>query len=121
VNDELGELARGLSAAERALAPGGRLAVVTFHSLEDGIAKRFLKERATPEPRGSRHLPPGESHVRQPSFRFVNQRPLSPSEAEIVANPRARSARMRAAVRTDAPAWPQSAAEAAIPHRGHRA
>jgi len=105
VNDELGELASGLAAAERVLAPGGHLAVVCFHSLEDRLVKRFLKERTQPEPHGSRHLPPQAGHGRRPSFRFVNQAPVSPTQQEVVANRRARSAKLRAVVRTDAPAW----------------
>jgi 16S rRNA (cytosine1402-N4)-methyltransferase len=107
VNDELGELARGLVAAERVLAPGGRLAVVSFHSLEDRLVKRFLKERSQPEAHGSRHLPPQAGHGRRPSFQFVNQAPVSPTQQEIAANRRARSAKLRAVVRTDAPAWGQ--------------
>ncbi len=107
VNDELGELVQGLAAAERILAPGGRLVVVTFHSLEDRLVKRFLKERAQPEARGSRHLPPQQGHGRRPSFLFVNQAPVSPTQEEIAANRRARSAKLRAVVRTDAPAWSQ--------------
>ena len=114
INDELGELARGLAAAEHVLKPSGRLAVVTFHSLEDAIVKRFLKRRADQERQGSRHLPPGESPRHAPSFRFVNHRPVSPSEEELAANPRARSAKLRAAIRTDAPAWPADA-ELAVP------
>jgi 16S rRNA (cytosine1402-N4)-methyltransferase len=108
VNDELGELARALLAAERILCPGGRLAVVTFHSLEDRLVKRFLKDRSQPEPRGSRHLPPQVAQARQPSFRFVNQAPVSPTQEEIAANRRARSAKLRAVIRTDAPAWDQN-------------
>jgi 16S rRNA (cytosine1402-N4)-methyltransferase len=110
VNDELGELAAGLTAAERVLRPGGRLAVVTFHSLEDGMVKRFLKLRAGRQEQGSRHLPPGAPPEREPSFRFVNSKPVNPGEAEIEENPRARSARLRWALRTDAPAWPADAA-----------
>ena len=102
VNDELGELARGLSAAERVLAPGGRLVVVAFHSLEDRLVKRFLRERAAPEEQGSRHLPPQTGARPAPSFRFLNHRPVSPTDKEIATNPRARSAKLRAAVRTDA-------------------
>jgi 16S rRNA (cytosine1402-N4)-methyltransferase len=118
VNDELGELARGLSAAERALAPGGRLVVVTFHSLEDRLVKRFLKERAAAEERGSRHLPPQMGARSAPSFRFLNHRPVSPTDKEIAANPRSRSAKLRAAVRTDAPAWDQDVGDPSFPRLG---
>ncbi|HMM62842.1 MAG TPA: 16S rRNA (cytosine(1402)-N(4))-methyltransferase RsmH [Mesorhizobium sp.] len=99
VNDELGELARALLAAERALKPGGRLAVVTFHSLEDRIVKRFIAERAD-APAGSRHMP--QAQAQAPTFRRLGAG-ITPGEAELAANPRARSARLRAAVRTDAP------------------
>ncbi|MEZ6022497.1 MAG: 16S rRNA (cytosine(1402)-N(4))-methyltransferase RsmH [Hyphomonadaceae bacterium] len=104
VNDELGELARGLSAAERALKPGGRLVVVSFHSLEDRMVKRFIAERADAQGRGSRHAPdlPPE---RAPSFILERRRATAPSDAETAANPRARSASLRWAVRTEAPAW----------------
>lgn len=102
VNDELGELARALLAAERILQPGGRLVVVTFHSLEDRIVKRFLTHRAGREARGSRHLPETPIKVSAPSFRIVNSRPLTPQKGELDLNPRARSARLRAALRTDA-------------------
>jgi 16S rRNA (cytosine1402-N4)-methyltransferase len=117
VNDELGELTQGLAAAERVLRPQGRLAVVTFHSLEDAIVKRFLRLRSGRQAQGSRHLPPashklGAPPERQPSFRFVNPRPIDPSETETAANPRARSARLRWTVRTDAPAWPAEAVPA---------
>ena len=105
VNDELGELAQALVAAEAVLKPGGRLCVVTFHSLEDRIVKTFLKERAGREAAPSRHAAPVAAPARVPSFQFVNHRPLSPSEDEIARNPRARSARLRSAVRTTAPAW----------------
>lgn len=100
VNDELGELVRALFAAERALKPGGRLAVVTFHSLEDRIVKRFIADRSS-APAGSRHLP--EREAATPTFE-KRSGAVSPDEAEIAANPRARSARLRAAIRTAAPA-----------------
>lgn len=98
VNDELGELDRGLAAAERLLAPGGRLAVVSFHSLEDTLVKRFLAERAEGRPQGSRHLPVA---VRgdQPTFRLLFKGALKPGAEEIRLNPRAASARLRAAER----------------------
>jgi 16S rRNA (cytosine1402-N4)-methyltransferase len=108
LNAELDELEQGLRAAERVLGPGGRLAVVTFHSLEDRIVKRFLKVRSGATPSGSRHRP--EVAVGPaPTFEKV-ARPVSPSEAELARNPRARSARLRTAVRTDAPAWDQGEA-----------
>lgn len=115
VNDELGELARGLAAAERCLKPGGRLVVVTFHSLEDRIVKRFLQERAGKESQVSRHLPPQSIKLQLPSFEIVNPRPLTPSKEELEVNPRARSARLRAAVRTAAPAWPLDEHELGVP------
>ena len=101
LNAELDELERGLEAAERALKPGGRLAVVTFHSLEDRIVKRFFRERSGGTPAGSRHRPElADPH--QPTFEKV-AKPVSPSEQELAANPRARSARLRSGVRTSAP------------------
>ena len=109
VNDELGEIGRGLSAAERLLAPGGRLVVVTFHSLEDRRVKTFLRRRSGAAPAGSRHLPAPE-RVTAPSFRLITNKAVLPSQAEIARNPRARSARLRAAERTSAPAWPQEEA-----------
>jgi 16S rRNA (cytosine1402-N4)-methyltransferase len=102
VNDELGELARGLVAAEAALAPGGWLAVVTFHSLEDRIVKRFLQLRSGAAPRASRHAP--EDVRVEPAFRLVTRKAILPSETEIAANPRARSAKLRIARRLAAPA-----------------
>jgi 16S rRNA (cytosine1402-N4)-methyltransferase len=113
VNDELSELVGALSAAERVLAPGGRLVVITFHSLEDRIVKHFLRRRALEEG-GSRHLPP-RLRPHRPSFTFVNPGPVSPLPQEIAANPRARSAKLRAAERTDAPAWPEEGEAAAWP------
>ena len=100
VNDELGELANALFAAERVLKPGGRLVVVTFHSLEDRIVKRFIADRGETAS-GSRYLP--ETQARAATFRKAGGG-VTPGEAEITANPRARSARLRAAIRTDAPA-----------------
>jgi 16S rRNA (cytosine1402-N4)-methyltransferase len=104
VNAELAELEDGLDAAERLLGVGGRLAVVTFHSLEDRIVKAFFTERAGRAPGGSRHSPPKAGGPR-PSFDLLFNGARAPGEAEIAANPRARSAKLRAGVRTDAPAW----------------
>jgi 16S rRNA (cytosine1402-N4)-methyltransferase len=101
VNDELGELDRGLAAAERLLMPGGRLAVVSFHSLEDARVKAFLRRRSETA-RGSRHLPPRDAGP-APSFTLTSRRPVRPDAAETGRNPRARSARLRAAERTAAP------------------
>ena len=105
VNDELGELARALGAAERALAPGGVLAVVTFHSLEDRVVKRFFAARAGGAGGGgSRHAPVSE--VDAPRFDLLSRRPVEAGEDELARNPRARSARLRAGRRTAAPAVP---------------
>ncbi|MBB3949181.1 16S rRNA (cytosine1402-N4)-methyltransferase [Aureimonas jatrophae] len=100
VNDELGELVRALLAAERMLRPGGRLSVVTFHSLEDRIVKRFLRDRSEAAS-GSRHLP--DVQHKAPTFESRN-RPVVGEEGEIALNPRARSAKLRSATRTQAPA-----------------
>ena len=108
VNDELGQLDRGLQAAERVLRPGGRLAVVCFHSLEDRRVKRFLAERSGADRATSRHRPPPAARP-APTFRPLWRRPVTPSPAEVASNPRARSARLRAATRTDAPPWPTPA------------
>ena len=103
LNAELDELQEGLEAAERALKPGGRLAVVTFHSLEDRIVKRFFRERSGGNPTGSRHRP-ALVDPNEPTFERI-AKPVSPTERELAGNPRARSARLRSAVRTSAPAW----------------
>lgn len=103
VNRELGELADGLAAAERVLKPGGRLAIVTFHSLEDRMVKRFLRERSGGTPSGSRHLPQANAAA-APSFEAVG-RGVKAGEAELARNPRARSATLRTARRTAALPW----------------
>jgi 16S rRNA (cytosine1402-N4)-methyltransferase len=110
VNDELGELDRGLAAAERLLMPGGRLAVVAFHSLEDARVKSFLRRRSETA-HGSRHLPPRAAGP-APSFSLLSRRPVRPSATEIARNPRARSARLRAAERISAPVLGSQDAEA---------
>jgi 16S rRNA (cytosine1402-N4)-methyltransferase len=98
VNDELGELTRALEAATEILAPEGRLVVVSFHSLEDRIVKRFLTERGKETPQPSRHAPQ-TTITNKLQYRLVSSKPLTPGEAEIHANPRARSAKLRAAER----------------------
>jgi 16S rRNA (cytosine1402-N4)-methyltransferase len=100
VNEELDEIAEALGAAERILKPGGRLVVISFHSLEDRLVKTFLTARSRAAPT-SRHMP--QTTGPAPSFRAITRRPVGPDEAEIAANPRARSAKLRAAERTDAP------------------
>lgn len=110
VNDELGELERGLSAAEEILLPGGRLVVVTFHSLEDRIVKNFFKERSGSTPRGNRYMPDAGDQGPQATFSIINRKPIAPSDEECRENPRARSSKLRAALRTDAPAWKGDAA-----------
>ena len=102
VNEELDELHLALSAAERVLKPGGRLVVVSFHSLEDRIVKNFLAERGKAGG-GSRHLP--ELAQGAPSFQLLTKRPIIAGDDEVAANPRARSAKLRAAERTAAPAF----------------
>ena len=96
VNDELGEIERGLDQAGKLLAPGGRLIVVAFHSLEDRLVKRFMGDAAGRAPAPSRHDPRGMRTPPAPHFRLVTARPLRPGAAELAANPRARSARLRA-------------------------
>jgi 16S rRNA (cytosine1402-N4)-methyltransferase len=106
VNDELGELDRGLVAAEQLLMHGGRLAVVSFHSIEDRRVKRFLQKRGEGAPRTSRHAP-APVRASAPSFKLLGRRVVRPDAAEIARNPRARAARLRAAERSAAPAWPE--------------
>lgn len=101
VNDELGEIDRGLAAAERMLAPGGRMAIVSFHSLEDRRVKQFMRDRAGRNPKGSRHLPEIASD-RAPTLRLIAPGGIEAGEREISENPRARSARLRIAARTEA-------------------
>lgn len=103
VNDELGELYRGLCAAENLLSPGGRLVVVTFHSLEDRIAKQFLRDRAGEVAGGSRYAPAVEKTGPPATFILSRRSTIKPSRAEELANPRARSAKLRVGIRTDAP------------------
>jgi 16S rRNA (cytosine1402-N4)-methyltransferase len=102
VNDEYGELYRGLMAAERALKPGGQLAVVTFHSVEDRMVKRFLQMRSGSSARANRYAPDIEQAPAQ--FELRSKKAIAPTEDELVQNPRARSAKLRIARRTDAPA-----------------
>ena len=98
VNDELGELERGLDAALNILAPQGRLVVVSFHSLEDRMVKHFLSQRSTSAPRASRHAPVS-APAHKAAFQLLTTRPLIPSEAELASNPRARSAKLRAGLK----------------------
>ncbi len=104
VNEETVELVNALSAIERVLKPGGRLVIVTFHSIEDRIVKLFLRSRSGNDPGASRHIP-GIPRGAPPTFELLQRKAIEPDAAELAANPRARSARMRWALRTDAPAW----------------
>jgi 16S rRNA (cytosine1402-N4)-methyltransferase len=113
VNDEYGELWRGLMAAERALKPGGQLAVVTFHSVEDRMVKRFLTDRTGGGGRGSRHAP--EQEMTDARFTQKTRKAIAPADEEIAANPRARSARLRVATRTDIPSGDIPAKALAMP------
>jgi 16S rRNA (cytosine1402-N4)-methyltransferase len=97
VNDELGELERGLDAALTILKPQGRLVVVSFHSLEDRMVKQFLVGRSTAAPRASRHAP--VTAAPKAAFQLLTSRPRTPSETEVVSNPRARSAKLRAGLK----------------------
>ncbi len=112
VNDEIGELERGLIGAEALLRPNGRLAVVSFHSLEDRPVKAFLRTRSGGDGRGSRHLPDAPAG-RAPAWRLPTRRAIRPSDKETSSNPRARSASLRVGERTDAPSWGSLKEEAA--------
>jgi 16S rRNA (cytosine1402-N4)-methyltransferase len=101
VNDEFGELLAGLQAAERALKPGGKLAVVTFHSLEDRVVKRYLAARSGGAGRANRYAPAVEEE--KPQFQLLSRRAIGPDDDELAVNPRSRSAKLRVAQRTDAP------------------
>jgi len=104
VNDEFGELVSGLEAAARALAPGGKLAVVTFHSIEDRMVKRFFQAKSGGGGRGSRHAP--EIEHDPPEFELASRKAILPDKRELDENPRSRSAKLRVAIRTEAPATP---------------
>lgn len=105
VNDELGELERGLVSAERLLKKDGRLVIVAFHSLEDGIVKSFFYERSGRVSNTSRYLPPSVEAVQAPTLTLLKRKAIEPSDAEIQQNPRSRSAKLRVAIRTDNQAW----------------
>jgi len=113
INDELGELYRALQAAERQLAEGGRLIVVTFHSLEDRIVKTFLRERSGEVEGGSRYAPEVVRDGPVASFELSRRSVIKPSKTEVAENPRSRSAKMRVAIRTAAPAWSACSTKAA--------
>lgn len=113
VNAEFHELADGLEAAERVLKPGGMLAVVSFHSLEDRIVKRFMQLRAGRGGQGSRHAPMQEAEA--PRFELITRKAVGPTDEECAVNPRARSALLRVARRTDAPAGPAERAKLGLP------
>jgi 16S rRNA (cytosine1402-N4)-methyltransferase len=110
VNDELGELKRGLAAAEILLKPHGRLAVVSFHSLEDRTVKDFLRRRSATTISLSRHMPANDQRAPEPTFNLITRKPQTPSAEEARNNPRARSAKLRVAERTDAPVTKEYAA-----------
>ena len=113
VNDELGELGEALAAAERILKPGGRLVVVSFHSLEDRIVKRFFADRSRDKAGGSRHAP--EVNVPDPTFTLLTKGTVAAGGAETAVNPRARSAKLRAGLRTSAPARDVDFADLGVP------
>ncbi|MEM9434439.1 MAG: 16S rRNA (cytosine(1402)-N(4))-methyltransferase RsmH [Pseudomonadota bacterium] len=113
VNDELGQLISGLEAAERVLKPGGYLAVVSFHSLEDRVVKKFVASRAARSGGGSRYAP--QEQLASASFEPVTRKAVSADDAEIARNPRARSAKLRVAQRTSAAAWSADRAGLGLP------
>jgi 16S rRNA (cytosine1402-N4)-methyltransferase len=118
VNNEYGELAMGLMAAERALKPGGQLAVVTFHSVEDRMVKRFLQARSGNNANANRFAP--ESEQVTPAFRIEKRKAIGPDEQELAENPRSRSAKLRVAIRTDAPAQDIDPADLGMPMKKTR-
>lgn len=113
VNDEYGALMQGLMAAERALKPGGLLAVVSFHSVEDRMVKRFLQARGGQAGRANRYAP--EAAEDAPAFEIVTRKAVGPDDDELAVNPRSRSAKLRVARRTDAPAGDIDAGQIALP------
>ena len=118
VNNEYGELAEGLMAAERALKPGGQLAVVTFHSVEDRMVKRFLQARSGNTANANRYAPEIEQVT--PAWRIEKRKAIGPDEQELAENPRSRSAKLRVAIRTDAPAEPIDPAKLGMPMKKQR-
>ena len=121
VNDEYGQLAAGLEAAERALKPGGKLAVVTFHSIEDRMVKRFFQQRSTGGGQGNRYAP--ATAETEPRFTLQTRRAIGPDDQELAENPRARSAKLRIGIRTSAEAGALDRAAIGMPiltHKGAR-
>ncbi|CUJ89626.1 16S rRNA (cytosine(1402)-N(4))-methyltransferase RsmH [Shimia thalassica] len=118
VNDEYGELFRGLQAAERALKPGGLLAVVTFHSIEDRMVKRFMQTRAGKTGSVNRYAP--EIEQEKPAFELVTRKAVGPDDDELAVNPRSRSAKLRVARRTDAPSGEVEGKQLGMPMAGGR-
>lgn len=116
VNAEYEELFQGLMAAERALKPGGQLAVVTFHSIEDRMVKRFLQDRSGGGGRANRYAP--EVQMPDPQFKVLKRKAIGPDDQELEENPRSRSARLRVAVRTDAPAGTTDPGRIGMPQLG---
>jgi 16S rRNA (cytosine1402-N4)-methyltransferase len=113
VNNEYGELAQGLMAAERALKPGGQLAVVTFHSVEDRMVKRFLQARGGGMSNANRYAPEAEEIVA--AFKVIKRKAIIADDEELSQNPRSRSAKLRVAMRTDAPAVGVDPADLGMP------